>query len=219
MMQFDENLFINEHGDPYIADVTAMIDNSSVGIILYESEDFSVINERIDNLTNLYDGICLMFFDSKLKAEIESQIPYYCGLLCYDDAFGMGLVFRLFRKWETIVYRGLFWVIDGEVYSIKHRCLVNGDFIGAMPASQNGKRNLTHKKEWNESKYGFTKGKPYNYYPRGRVEIKNCKAKIFLNPDIITDVIIEKIKNNFSLKSLSDVKIIADGSKHYQYKK
>ncbi len=100
MTQFDENPFINEHGDPYIADVTATIDNNLVGVIIYEGEDFAIINKRISDLTDMYDSVCLMSFDSKLKAEIEKQIPAYCGLLCYDDAFGMGMVFRLFRKWR-----------------------------------------------------------------------------------------------------------------------
>ena len=28
----------------------------------------------------------------------------------------------------------------------------------------------------------ITKNKPYNYYPRGRVEIKNGKVSIYMNP-------------------------------------
>ncbi len=58
-------------------------------------------------------------------------------------------------------------------------------------------------------------GKPHNYYPRGRVEIKDKrKAKIFLNPDIATEEIIAYIVEKFRLQH-REVKAIADGSKHY----
>ena len=60
-------------------------------------------------------------------------------------------------------------------------------------------------------------GKPYDYYPRGRVEIKDKgKAKIFLNPDIATEEIIAYIVEKFRLQH-REVKVIADGSKHYHY--
>ena len=63
----------------------------------------------------------------------------------------------------------------------------------------------------------FRNGKPYNYYPRGRVEIKEKgKAKIFLNPDIATDEIVAYIVEKFRLQ-YREVKVIADGSKHYHY--
>ena len=39
----------------------------------------------------------------------------------------------------------------------------------------------------------ITEGHPYNYYPRGRVEIKNGKIIIFLNPDINKPSIIKEI--------------------------
>lgn len=61
------------------------------------------------------------------------------------------------------------------------------------------------------------RSKPYDYYPRGRVEIKEkSKAKIFLNPDIATDKIIAYIIEKFRLQH-REVKVVADGSKHYGY--
>ena len=59
--------------------------------------------------------------------------------------------------------------------------------------------------------------KPYDWYPRGRVEIKEKgRATIFLNPDIATDEIIAYVKEKFRLQH-REVKVVADGSKHYGY--
>ena len=49
------------------------------------------------------------------------------------------------------------------------------------------------------------------------MEIKDKgKTKIFLNPDIATEEIIAYIVEKFRLQR-SEVKVIADGSKHYHY--
>ena len=76
--------------------------------------------------------------------------------------------------------------------------------------------NYTHKRTWEEYVPAELRGgKPYNYYPRGRVEIKDKgKTKIFLNPDIATEEIIAYIVEKFRLQH-REVKAIADGSKHY----
>lgn len=61
----------------------------------------------------------------------------------------------------------------------------------------------------------ITQGKPYNYYPRGRVEIKNGKATVYLNPALNTNEITQNIKAEFGL---SDIKTVfkSDGSEHYR---
>ena len=67
--------------------------------------------------------------------------------------------------------------------------------IVAIPCDRNGVTNETvafsaksgesfnHKTEWSKLDKSITQGKPFNYYPRGRVEIRNGKATIFLNLD------------------------------------
>ena len=65
-----------------------------------------------------------------------------------------------------------------------------------------------------------TKNKPYNYFPRGRVQIKNGKAIIFANPLICAKPIMDVIIESFGLKKengLTKIKIKADNSKHYQF--
>ena len=70
-----------------------------------------------------------------------------------------------------------------------------------------------HKKLWKEVK---PKGcrQPYNYYPRGRIEI-NAKGNpiIFMNPHIETHFI-PQIMFQFGLKELPQ--IIYDSSEHYK---
>lgn len=61
----------------------------------------------------------------------------------------------------------------------------------------------------------MTNGKPYNYYYRGRVEIKNNKATVYINPLANIEEIQKQIIETFNLKN---IKLIfkSDGSAHYQ---
>ena len=80
-----------------------------------------------------------------------------------------------------------------------------------------------HKKLWEEEIKSNPNHKPYNkkdynYYPRGRVEISNNKATIYLNPNINKENIISKIKREFGLSTynIQEVRVVIDGSAHYQ---
>lgn len=53
----------------------------------------------------------------------------------------------------------------------------------------------------------------YNYYPRGRVVIRNGSATVFLNQYIATDEVIEAINEIFGLTA---PKIHAEGNRHYK---
>ena len=127
---------------------------------------------------------------------------------------------------------GIFWVI------LIFNDLSNFDLlVFNIPCDQNGTPNNTHlielnskngktynhKKIWeNEVKknnnYDFFNKKNYDYYPRGRVEISHNRATIYLNPHINKPEFIEKIKYEFglSIKNISEVRIISDGSNHYK---
>ncbi|MCR5066976.1 MAG: hypothetical protein K6A14_02815 [Erysipelotrichaceae bacterium] len=63
----------------------------------------------------------------------------------------------------------------------------------------------------------LTHGKPFNYYPRGRVEIRNDEARIFINPLLNEERIIEYIKEQFNLKEnmVGSVRVLVDNSRHY----
>lgn len=102
--------------------------------------------------------------------------------------------------------RGVFWIIDDELYSFP---FVEDDTIGIA------KSGLTynHKKLWSDIK---PKGcnKPYNYYPRGRVDFTNKgKPIIYMNPNI-DESMIPDIKDMFGLRS--DPVVRYDNSEHYK---
>lgn len=121
--------------------------------------------------------------------------------------------------------KGIFWVADFEsdhprLITVAAQCDADGKSVSSVEYSSKSKNNFNHKTEWQKLTKTVTKGLPYNYYPRGRVEIKNKKATVYLNPDINTAVIVEIITDFFNLKisnGLISVKIKNDGSKHYQY--
>ena len=65
----------------------------------------------------------------------------------------------------------------------------------------------------------MTEGYPFDHFPRGRVEIKNGKAVIFLNPDLCTERFLSKITDAFELNdpALTLVRVKPDGSAHYRH--
>lgn len=128
---------------------------------------------------------------------------------------------------ELCLKKGIFWIADRKnlqnnepyLFRIPVDSVGVPCFLTPIPPlnSKNGD-HYNHKKTWEEYVSAELRGgKPYNYYPRGRVEIKEKgKAKIFLNPDIATEEIIAYIVEEFRLQC-REVKVIADGSRHYQY--
>ena len=117
---------------------------------------------------------------------------------------------------------GLFWCINHNnepVLIIKAvECDDYGNaLVDSIIYSSKSGENFNHKIEWSRLDKSITKGKKCNYYPRGRVEVKNSKVTIYLNPDINREVVIQKIFDEFELRDSMDIKIKTDGSKHYKY--
>jgi len=127
---------------------------------------------------------------------------------------------------------GVFWILsdsydlnDYEILIFDIPCDSYGKPDNKHTVELNSKRgnNYNHKKLWensvkNNNKYKPYNRKEYNYYPRGRVEISNNKAAIYLNPHLNNDFLIELIKQKFGLfpDNIPVVNVISDGSKHYQ---
>lgn len=117
--------------------------------------------------------------------------------------------------------RGVFWVTDidsPEMIIISAECDVQGNFL-AQPAPEmladNG-CDFNHKRVWGT----FNRSEKYNYYPRGRVQIRHGEALIYCNPALCTDNVIEKVINAFGLyaeNGITSVRVVADGSEHYKY--
>lgn len=101
--------------------------------------------------------------------------------------------------------RGVFWIVDDELLAFPFM----GDNIGIAKSGV----TYNHKKLW---QYVKPKGcnKPYNYYPRGRVDFTNKgKPIIYMNPNI-DDGFIPYIKSEFGLRENPVIRI--DNSEHYK---
>ena len=132
---------------------------------------------------------------------------------------------------DTSLYKGVFWIKELEdinssilYYSIK--CDANGNIIQAdVPSSVLGKsgNNFNHNKLWDSLSKSITNNKSYDYFPRGRVEIKNGKSTIFISQYLtgFEDEVVKVIKKRFNLYSKNGVNkivVCADGSNHYKPK-
>ncbi len=72
-------------------------------------------------------------------------------------------------------YRGVFWVVDGALLAYP---FIDGVYGGGVARSG---VTYNHKKLW-EQLHG-SRGKPYNYYPRGRVDADNKgQPVIYMSP-------------------------------------
>ena len=116
--------------------------------------------------------------------------------------------------------RGVFWVTDiknAEMIIISASCDTKGNFTESIPQeylSKNGDE-FNYRRVWET----LHNNKNFDYYPRGRVQIRNNKAIIFCSLHICTDHIIDEIKQKFGLdqsNGIVSVKVIADGSEHYK---
>lgn len=114
--------------------------------------------------------------------------------------------------------KGIFWFVKSEgdnEFDILYLDIPNDpNFIGN---SKNG-LTYTHEKTWKDLISGLPgdiKNKNWNYFPRGRVELKNNKATIYLNPNINKPEYQDKIIDAFHLHRIS-YRFIPDGSDHYK---
>lgn len=100
--------------------------------------------------------------------------------------------------------RGLIWYVDGELFCFP----VSGE--EANMVSNN------HRRFWETLPHSLTCGMPYNYFPRGRVELRCEKAMVYLHPTLCTPEIFARIRQAFSPPDEMQVSFKADGSRHYR---
>lgn len=103
--------------------------------------------------------------------------------------------------------QGVFWIIDGQLLAFPFGSADTYDGIAKSGATYN------HKKLWPDVRpHGCNK--PYNYYPRGRVEFTNSgDCRIFMNPNV-DDTFIPEIQIAFGIRT--EPKVIYDNSEHYK---
>ena len=102
--------------------------------------------------------------------------------------------------------RGVFWEADDQLLAYPFY----EDATAGVAKSGN---TFNHKKLW-QSINPTRSSVPYNYYPRGRVEVtKNGKAVIYMNPNISSDMI-SAIRKEFGIRE--EPKIVYDNRDHYK---
>ena len=121
---------------------------------------------------------------------------------------------------EKRPYKGIFWIKDFlNLVSVKIEVDKNGKAVHDDNLNSKKGDNFNHKMTWERFNRKITDGKPYNYYPRGRVEIRNGKAIIFANPYICTQDVLDMVKNEFHLHAENGIEEIImkpDYSNHYK---
>ncbi len=122
---------------------------------------------------------------------------------------------------ENRLSRGIFWVIaemendikPENIFAIRKPCNQNGEYENNEGFSSKDGTAQNHKVTWATLGRDITKGKSFDYYPRGRVEIVRNKATIWMNGNILP--LADEIKKLFSLLNVAVVQVKEDGSKHY----
>ena len=129
---------------------------------------------------------------------------------------------------DSNLYRGIFWIpninnlYDSKLYfqiPCDFEGNISGDFKISTQMSSKGTDNYNHKNVWNTLPKNLTNNKPFNYYPRGRVEINHGTAIIYHSPQIPQDELKSWVIDKFNLtktNGIKNVKMRADGSAHYK---
>lgn len=107
------------------------------------------------------------------------------------------------------LYRGIFWVKDIDSFTsvvMKTECNYNGFFTIAPDFELLAKSGteFNHQAAWSTLSKRETDNKPYNYYPRGRVEIRNGKAVIYANGNIADEKLLKWAINEFNFPETSE---------------
>ena len=122
--------------------------------------------------------------------------------------------------------KGLFWLVrtkqgSFQILCCKLLCFRDGVTIEEVETGFCENDGISHMDAWDKmQKDENTKNKPYNYFPRGRVQIKKGKATIFANPILCNDSVIGIVKESFGLtleNGINKIRVKADNSKHYQF--
>ena len=217
------------------------------GDVVYENDCFEYYHEKLEKeqrllrYVSLYlkgeiNWLALLTLQSRIM--LENKLNNDLRLCDYGLDLPQSILAEEY-SWEEDeaieeikIYSGIFWVITEDIDLTEHQLLMfgipcdeHGNIISTpklQPNSESGK-TYNHKLTWETEVVGkrthetYSRN-PYYYYPRGRVEIANKRAVIFLNPHINQPDIVNEIKLKFGLgsKKISRIRIVEDGSYHYR---
>lgn len=122
--------------------------------------------------------------------------------------------------------KGLFWAIDSEserrLFAYAAVCDASGTVEAGQPPYNSKKGDsFSRERSWPliaESLPQRIRSKPWNHFPRGRVEVANGKATVYYNPIIANWPCFQaSIVREFELDGFP-VRFVPDYSSHYEYK-
>ena len=123
------------------------------------------------------------------------------------------------------MYKGIFWIYRDaagawKLLTVKALCDRDGTALQPVRYSSKSGENFNHKAEWKRLGHKITDGRPYNYYPRGRVENRKGRITVYIPPSLFREDTLSVIFQEFGLKGEAadrSIRVKADGSAHYQY--
>lgn len=129
-----------------------------------------------------------------------------------------------FLKESSELSKGIFWVKDvnnirGSIIYFGIPCDTNGNATNNFVSNAKSGTTYNHENTWKLLSSKLTHNKPFDYFPRGRVEVNNSKAIIYCSPYLYSNELKNTIIELFNLNNhngIRSVRMIADGSKHYQ---
>lgn len=112
--------------------------------------------------------------------------------------------------------KGIFWLVEENFVCVAVECDTDGTATEPAEFSSKSGENFNHRLEWEKIPREIKHGKAYNYYSRGRVEVKGGKATLWIAPAFNDPLTIERIKLMFGLfGDHVTVEVKVDSSPHY----
>ncbi len=121
--------------------------------------------------------------------------------------------------------KGMFWCVDAdapqpELITVSVSCSADGDTDPSAVFTAKSGMNFNHRAEWEKLDKRVRRGVAYNFYPRGRVEVRNGRTTVFLNPDIDREPVLRAVCEAFELldeDAPEEIAVKSNGSRHYRY--
>jgi len=118
------------------------------------------------------------------------------------------------------LFKGLFWLAEDGLIIYKIACNADGEPVTPdLPYNSRRGDSFKHKATWEDAvkeQPREIRSKSWNYFPRGRVEIKDSKVTVYHNPTLSSPELEQRIIDAFELNSeASIIRFMPDHSRHY----
>ena len=148
------------------------------------------LNDRWAVVTFAYNGTKTEYTINFSRSEVWEQEEYIMHAIYFaiDEEFKTLGPYRIVEDGTAervpgspigeypVPQEGVFWVIDEKIVAVKEIWDRNKE----SPAER-----FDHQKQWEKLPREVTQGKPFDHYPRGQVQIKDCQATVLCHHSLI----------------------------------